>query len=81
MDRLHVIFHILVIIFIYLFVRFFMRRESGIRSVVIIPRFLTVWVTAYVCTKEKYRPQRDSIPVPPGSESTTLLMNYPGVIQ
>ena len=30
-----------------------MRRESVIRSVVIIiPRIWTAWVTAYVCTKE-----------------------------
>ena len=51
---------------------------SIMRSVVIInPIIWTVWVTAYVCTKEIYRPQRDSNPVPPGSESTTLPMSYP----
>ena len=31
----------------------------------------------HVCTKEINRPQRDSNPVPPGSESTTLPMRYP----
>ena len=65
--------------FFIFFCTFFMRRESVIRSVVIIPRFWTVWVT-YVYTKERYRPQRDSNPVPPGSESTTLPMSYPGAI-
>ena len=30
-------------------------------------------------TKERYRPQRDMNPVPPGSESTTLPMSYPFV--
>ena len=53
-------------VFIFFYV-FFMRRVSVIRSVVIIPWFWTVWVTAYVCPKERYRPQRDSNPVPPGS--------------
>ena len=62
------------------FVRFFMRRESVIRSVVIIPRFWTVWITAYVYTKERYRPRQDSNPVPSGSESTTLPMSYPGAV-
>ena len=55
-----------------------MLRELAIRSVVIIiPRIGTVWVIAYVCTKEIYRPQRGSNPVPPGSKSTTLPMRYP----
>ena len=31
-----------------------------------------------MCTKERYRPQRDSNPKPPSSESTTLQMSYPG---
>ena len=57
-----------------------MRCEAVIRPVVIIPRIWAVWVTAYVCTKERYRPQRDSNLVPPGSESTTLPMSYPGAI-
>ena len=34
-------------------------------SVVIIPRIWTVWVAAYVCTKERYRPSWDSSPIPP----------------
>ena len=32
-------------------------------SVFIIPRVWTVWVTAYVCNKERYRLQRNSNPV------------------
>ena len=39
-------------------------------SVVINLRIWTVWVTVYVFTKEIYRPQRDSSPIHPGSEST-----------
>ena len=31
-------------------------------------------------TKKIYRSQRDSNPVPPGSESTTLPMSYPGTL-
>ena len=78
-DRLHVNIDILVIFLSLFFCTFFMRCESVMRSVVIIiPWIWTVWVTAYVCTKEIYRPQRDSNPVPPGSESTTLPMSYPG---
>ena len=66
-------------LFLYFFCTFFMRCESGMRSVVIIiPWIWTVWVTADVCTKDRYRPQRDSNPVPTGSESTTLPMSYPG---
>ena len=37
-------------------------------SVAIIPWIWTVWVTAYVCTKERYRPQRDSNPIHPCPE-------------
>ena len=59
----------------YFFICFVLRRESV--SVVIIPRIWTVWDTAYVCTKEQHRPQRDSNPVPSGSMSTTLSMTYP----
>ena len=47
---------------------------------VVILRIWTVWVTVYVFTKERYRPQRNSNPVPPGSESTTLPMSYPGAM-
>ena len=70
--------HIGHFIYLHFFVRFFMRRKSVIRSVVIIPRFWTVWVAVYVCTIERYRPQRDSNLVPPASESTTLPMSDPG---
>ena len=34
-------------------------------SVVIIPRIWTVWVAAYVCTKERYRTSWDSSLTPP----------------
>ena len=65
-------------VYFFIFWTFFVRRESIIFSVVIIiPRIWTVWVTAYVCTKEIYRPQRDSNPVR-GSETTTLPMSYAG---
>ena len=67
-DRLHVNFDILVIFISLFFCTFFMRGESVMRSVfIIIPRISTVWVTAYVCTEERYRPQRDSNPLPPVS--------------
>ena len=32
-----------------------------------------------MCTRKIYRPQRNSNPVPPISESTTLPMSYPGI--
>ena len=76
-DSLRVNFDIFVIFNSLFICRFFMRRKSVIRSVfIIIPLIWTVWVTSYVCTKEIYRPQRDSNPVPPGS---VLPMSYPGL--
>ena len=40
-------------------------------------QFGSVHRPIYLCTKEIYRPQRDSNRVSPGSESTTLPMSYP----
>ena len=39
-------------------------------------KFEQFGLNSYVCTKEIYRPQRDSNPVPPVSQSTTLPMSY-----
>ena len=46
---------------------FFDAAQIGYKyiSVVIIPRIWTVWVAAYVCTKERYRPSWDSSLSPP----------------
>ena len=83
---IHVNFDILVIFYFFIFfMGFFYAARIGYTSGCHYPIWIgtviwiwTVWVTALVCTKERYRPQRDSNPVPPGSESTTLPMSYPG---
>ena len=80
-DRLHVYLDIFVI-FLFLFFYMFSGYPANwvYFSAVIVPWMRTVWVTAYVWTKEIYRLQRESNPVPSGSESTTPPMSYPGAI-
>ena len=73
------LWHIGHFLFLYFFMGFFYAARIGYTFGCHYPIWIgTVWVTAYVCTKERYRPQRDSNQVPPGSESTTLPMSYPG---
>ena len=81
----------LLVILISLFIfTFFLRRESVMRSVVIIKESIDSLLLLshefeqfgsmhmIVCSKEIYRPQRDSNPVLPGFKSTTLPVSYPG---
>ena len=71
-DRLHVNFDILVILFLYFCICLLLRRETVCVSGVIITHILSHCICVH---QQRYLPQRDSNPLPPGSELPTLPMS------
>ena len=77
-DRLHVNFDIMFILFIYLSLHFECGSNRSYSSFVIIPWISKVWVTANLCTLEDIGRSGTRTRYPRGSESITLSMSSPG---
>ena len=72
-DRLNVNLDIFVFLFMFL-----TAARIGCTFPLSIPHEFEQFGLLHVFTKKIYRPRRDSNPVPPGSESTTLPNGYSG---
>ena len=64
--------------YLFLFFYFFLCGASRLYVRLSLSHEFEQFGSLHMCAPESYRTQRDSNPVPPGSESTTLPMSYPG---